>query len=128
MVSQIKLLSKINIIKSKIEEEYYQDVLNFCNYMFISENDYLALSLLSLRITCICFDAYTFEAYNYIVKKYGLDVDMVNTQLLLNNSLKDNNTKIQLSIIMANNLLKKIDYKIFQTNKKNKLCLYIKKI
>ncbi len=121
-------MARINIIKSKLEEEYYQDVLNFCNHLFIRKNEYLALSLLSLRITCIHFNAYTFEVYNYIVKKYGLNVDLVNTQLLLNNSLEDDNIKMQLAIIMTNNLLKKIDYKIFQTTKKNKMCLYIKKI
>ena len=128
MVSQKKLLSSINIIKSKLEEEYYSDVLNFCNHIFIRDNDFIALSLLTLRITCIHFNSYVFEVYNYIIKKYGLNINMVNTQLLTNNSLNNDDIKIQLAIVMTNNLLKKIDYKLFKTNKNNKLFLYIKKL
>ena len=124
MVYKNKITSKLNIIKSQIEQEYYEDVLNFCNHLYLRYNDYIALSLLSLKITFIEFTVTVFETYNFIVNKYGLNVNTINTQLLLNKSLDDDNLKIELAMTMTNNLLKKINYKIF----KGKNCLFIKKL
>lgn len=105
-----KIIDDANKALNEYNKKYYKDVLEFLNILFYSSSS----SILSMNITKIALSEDVFELYNAIIDKYNLECKKFNTKLFFEEDIIEIYKKSELINIckaLANNLLKKINYK-----------------
>jgi hypothetical protein len=125
-------LSIVNETKKIVEEamnnyyinnkKYYSDVLDFINKLF-NEN---AKSILKIKFKKITLSYEIFEMYNNIILKYKLSKNLFDTQNFNINNVYNFSEIIEIANTMTNNLLDKLNYKIYQIEFEGKKKLKIK--
>lgn len=103
-------LNRIKSINENINKKYYSTVLKLFKKIFNSESN----SLLKIKITLITLNIEIFKFYNKIINKFNLnkqlfDIDNFNIELL-----NTNENLISIVMILCNNLLEKINYKLIK--------------
>ena len=103
-------LNRIKVINENINKKYYSSVLKLFKKMFNTESN----SLLKIKITLITVNIEIFKFYNKIINKFNLnkplfDIDNFNIELL-----NTNENLISIVMILCNNLLEKINYKLIK--------------
>jgi len=117
--------SFINLYKKN--DMYYNEVLNFFNYLL---SDGINLqefnSIQKLKFNYITINSEIINLYNNIISKFNISSDIINI-----NSFHINlphNIIYDLFFFMANNLLKPLNYKISKINKNNKNSIKLSKL
>ncbi len=102
-------LSFINLYKKK--EDYYNHVLSFFNHL-LSDGQYIQNfnSILKIKFNFITLNSHIISLYNNIISNFNISADLINISSFHVNL--PHNIIINLSIFMANNLLKPLNYKI----------------
>jgi hypothetical protein len=102
------LLDQIQNKTNESNKKYYKDVLDFLNMLFETEEN----SILKIKVKKISINENIIKTYNYIVKKHKLKKSLVNEELFDFDTEYDQDDVFKVSIIMSNNLLEKLNYKI----------------
>jgi hypothetical protein len=100
-----------DLIQHKINEankKYYKDVLDFMNMLFETEEE----SILKIKIKKMTLNEDIVETYNYIIDKYKLKKQTINTKELDFDAEYEIDDIIKISTFMTNNLLDKLNYKM----------------
>ena len=128
MFSELSIINQTKqILEESMEiyyqnnEKYYKDVLSFLNKLY-SEN---SKSILKIKFKKITFNEDIFNKYNKIIKKYNLNKDLFDTLNFNIDDVHDFNDIIEISQIMSNNLLEKLNFRINQININGKKILKI---
>ena len=107
---------------NELNEIYYKEIHIFLNKLFNSNSK----SILKLQTSSIRLTSNTLNKYNNIIKKYKLTKELFDVDKFDFNEIYDFNCIIEIALIITNNLLNKINYKIIKLNKNNKIILVIK--
>ncbi len=113
------ICEKIN----KINDAYYKEIHIYINKLYNCNSK----SLLKLKTTSICLTTETLINYNDIIKKYNLKKNLFDVDKFDVNEIYDFNCIIDIAVVITNNLLDKINYKMIKSNRNNKVKLFIKK-
>ena len=108
-----------DLIQHKINEankKYYKDVLDFMNMLFETEEE----SILKIKIKKMTLNEDIVETYNYIIDKYKLKKQTINTKELDFDAEYEIEDIIKISTLMTNNLLDKLNYKLTSYKYNNK--------
>jgi hypothetical protein len=103
-------LNRIKAINENINKKYYSSVLKLFKKIFNTDSN----SLLKIKITLITLNIEIFKFYNKIINKFNLnkqlfDIDNFNIELL-----NTNENLMSIVMILCNNLLEKINYKLIK--------------
>jgi len=118
------LLNQIQNKTNESNKKYYKDVLDFLNMLFETEEN----SILKIKVKKISINENIIKTYNYIVKKHKLKKSLVNEELFDFDTEYDQDDVFKVSIIMSNNLLEKLNYKINVSTYNKKKYVSIKSI
>lgn len=124
-VKENKIL--LDLINNKLQEsskKYYKDVLEFLNMLFDTEEK----SILKIKMNKISLNEDILETYNYIVKKHELKKDLINTQEMNFELDYDKKDIVKMVLLISNNLLEKINYKMMMKKFNDKEYLKIIKM
>jgi hypothetical protein len=119
-IKETKILQdEINEKLNNDNKKYYKDILDFLNTIFISEEK----SILKIKLNSITINQNVFEIYNYIINKYKLNKDLINIDYFDFDISYDRDDIIKIIMLISNNLLEKLNYKMISyvnkyTNKK----------
>ncbi len=119
-----KILSEelsLKIVESN--KKYYKDVLDFLNMLFENNEE----SILRIKITKILLNSDILETYNYIIKKYSMEKDLIDVDSFNIDHEYSNEEVSSFICTMCNNLLQRLDYKIKLMSYNNKKYLKIYK-
>jgi len=119
-----KLIDKIYTKINKLDDAYYREIHIFLNKLFNSNSK----SLLKLKTFSINITTDILKNYNDIIKKYKLKKDLFDADKFDFNNIYDFNLIVDIALIMSNNLLDKLKYKMIKSNKNNKIKLFIIKM
>ena len=125
-VSVTKIMKKIDdeivkktnsnvVIIDRHNEDYYNDVLLVFNVLFSTHGK----SILNLKINSLCLSKEIFAMYNGIIKKHKLECPLFDLNKYDVATMTDKNYNIEILKVIANNLLKPLDYNL--TVKKQKV-------
>jgi hypothetical protein len=92
----------------EINRKYYKAVLTFLNMLFGSESE----SILKIKLNKITLNNDILEIYNHIVTKYKLNKDLINIDYFDFNIEYEKKDVIKITLIICNNLLEKLNYKL----------------
>lgn len=116
-----KIINESIEIYNELNIKYYKDILNFLNSLYNDDSD----SILKIKFKKITLNNEILERYNYIVSKYNLNKKFFNLLNFNINDLNNYTNIIYLAIKISNNLLEKLNLKIYEIiingNKKLKL-------
>jgi hypothetical protein len=93
-----------------LNEKYYKEILNFLNKLF----DESVESILKIKFNKIILNDDILKEYNNIIEKYKLNKDFFDIENFNINDICDFSDIINIVIIICNNLLDKLNYKIYQ--------------
>jgi hypothetical protein len=93
-----------------LNDKYYKEVLNFLNKLFDENSE----SILKIKFKKITFNDETLQEYNDLITKYKLNKDQFDIENFNINDITDFSDIINIIIIICNNLLDKLNYKIYQ--------------
>lgn len=119
-----KILENSFIDFQKSKEEYYNDVLEFLNFIFCNNSK----SILNIKTLKISLNEDVFLKYNNIVKKYKLKKDLFDLENFNINDNYDYGSIAEIAKILVKNLLEKLNYKLEIINYDNKKKFKIKNI
>jgi hypothetical protein len=108
-----------DLIQHRINEankKYYKDVLDFMNMLFETDEE----SILKIKIKKMTLNEDIVETYNYIIDKYKLKKQSINTKELDFDAEYEIEDIIKISTLMTNNLLDKLNYKMTSYKHNNK--------
>jgi hypothetical protein len=113
-------LSIINQTKKLLEEtlekyydlndEYYKEILNFLNKLFNENSE----SILKIKFKKLTLNDEILLEYNNIIIKYKLNKDLFDIENFNITDITDFSDIINIIMIICNNLLDKLNYKIYQ--------------
>jgi hypothetical protein len=103
-----KILEDTQELIKKKERKYYRDVLDFLNLVFENESN----NITSIKIQKITINEYVFIIYNAIVKKYQLDVPLIDISKFDADYDYESKEVIELVYNMCNNVLYRLNYKL----------------
>jgi hypothetical protein len=113
-------LSIINQTKKLLEETlekyydmndaYYKEILNFLNKLFDEKSE----SILKIKFKRITLNDEILLEYNNIITKYKLNKDIFDINNFNITDITDFSDIINIVLIICNNLLDKLNYKIYQ--------------
>ena len=106
-------LNKIDEINDKFMNNnlnYYEDVLNFLNLLFVSNSK----AILTLRIKNLNLTKNVILIYNLLINKYELTCQIFDIDNFDFNEEYKRDFIIKIVKIMVSNLLEKINYKIIE--------------
>ena len=89
-------------------KKYYNDVLNFLNMIFLDESK----SILKINCKKISFNKDILEIYNYIIKKYKLNKDLIDIDYFDFETEYDHDDVIKIILQICNNSLEKLNYQM----------------
>jgi len=107
-----KIIEEFNNEINKNNEKYYQDVLDFLNLLFNQNCN----QILKISISKISLSDDIFEFYNKIIDKYNMNIRKFDNDKFNSNEIYSFHEIIEIALIMSNNLLEKINYKIIKIN------------
>jgi hypothetical protein len=107
-----KIIEEFNNEINKNNEKYYQDVLDFLNLLFNQNCN----QILKISISKISLSDDIFEFYNKIIEKYKINIRKFDNDKFNSNEIYTFHEIIEIALIMSNNLLDKINYKIIKIN------------
>ena len=87
---------------------YYDDVLKFLNLIFNEQEK----SIMKLKLRKITFTHDIFNLYNNIIKQYKLNKDLFDVDNFDVEDFHDFSNIVEITKIMSNNLLNKLNYKL----------------
>jgi len=102
-----RILEKSYEDYQNINQHYYDNVLQFLNLLFAEESK----SILKIKFKKITLNEKIFNMYNDIIKKYKLNKNLFDTKNFNIEDIHDFSEIIEISKIMCNNLLNKLNYK-----------------
>ena len=103
-------LNRIKSINENINKKYYSSVLKLFKKIFNSESN----SLLKIKITLLTFNIEIFKFYNKIINKFNLNKQLFDIENFNIELLNTNENLISIIMILCNNLLEKINYKLIK--------------
>ena len=106
-----KIINEIKEITSQDNNKYYRDILEFLNMIFNDNSN----SILQLKIKKITLNKDIFLKYNYLNEKYKLKKKYIDVKNFDIDDINNFNDVIKIMLIMVNNLLLKLNYKIYET-------------
>jgi len=107
-----KIIEEFNNEINKNNEKYYQDILDFLNLLFNQNCN----QILKISISKISLSDDIFEFYNKIIEKYKMKIRKFDNNKFNSNEIYSFHEIIEIALIMSNNLLEKINYKIIKIN------------
>ncbi len=119
-----KLMSELQNKINESNKKYYKDVLDFLNMLFDLEET----SILKIKPKKIQFNENIIKTYNYIIKKHDLKKEMLDINAFDFNIEYEQEDVLKICLIICNNLLDKLKYKIEVGTWNNKKYLKIKSI
>ena len=126
VLSTQKLLEETNQLINEKNKKYYYDVIDFLGLLF----DTKCKQLVKIKLNKITLNEDIFKFYNEIINHYKInkplfDIEKFNLEKIIED-LEPDKTKIlfqQIAIKLSNELLEKINYKIYINKTTNKLYL-----
>ena len=103
-------LNRIKSINENINKKYYSSVLKLFKKIFNSESN----SLLKIKITLLTLNIEIFKFYNKIINKFNLNKQLFDIENFNIELLNTNENLISIIMILCNNLLEKINYKLIK--------------
>ncbi len=119
-----KLMSELQNKINESNKKYYKDVLDFLNMLFDLEET----SILKIKPKKIQFNENIIKTYNYIIKKHDIKKEMLDTNAFDFNIEYEQEDVLKICLIICNNLLDRLKYKIEVGTWNNKKYLKIKSI
>ncbi len=119
-----KLMSELQNKINESNKKYYKDVLDFLNMLFDLEET----SILKIKPKKIQFNENIIKTYNYIIKKHDLKKEMLEINAFDFNIEYEQEDVLKICLIICNNLLDKLKYKIEVGTWNNKKYLKIKSV
>ncbi len=116
------LMSELQNKIIESNKKYYKDVLDFLNMLFDLEET----SILKIKPKKIQFNENIIKTYNYIIKKHDIKKEMLDTNAFDFNIEYEQEDVLKICLIISNNLLDKLKYKIEVGTWNNKKYLKIK--
>ncbi len=116
------LMSELQNKINESNKKYYKDVLDFLNMLFDLEET----SILKIKPKKIQFNENIIKTYNYIIKKHDIKKEMLDTNAFDFNIEYEQEDVLKICLIISNNLLDKLKYKIEVGTWNNKKYLKIK--
>ena len=107
-----KIIEEFNNEINKNNEKYYKDILDFLNLLFNQNCN----QILKISISKISLSDDIFEFYNKIIEKYKMKIRKFDNNKFNSNEIYSFHEIIEIALIMSNNLLEKINYKIIKIN------------
>jgi hypothetical protein len=130
-INKSKIINKTNkILESSYEnyqqslKTYYDDVLTWINELYGDHSS----SVMKLKPKKITLNEDTFNTYNLIINKYKLNQDLFNVDKFQIDDYHDRTEIFKIANILADNLLKKIGYKLFIYKQNEKIKIIVKNI
>ena len=103
-------LNRIKSINENINKKYYSSVLKLFKKIFNSESN----SLLKIKIKLLTLNIEIFKFYNKIINKFNLNKQLFDIENFNIELLNTNENLISIIMILCNNLLEKINYKLIK--------------
>lgn len=117
-----KLLAELQNKINESNKKYYKDVLDFLNTLFDLEET----SILKIKPKKIQFNENIIKIYNHIIKKHQIKKDFIDTKFFDFEIEYEQEDILKICLIMSNNLLEKLKYKLEICKYNNKKYFKIK--
>ena len=117
-----QLIEKSIDIYYKINDKYYNKVLKFLNLLF-EDN---AKSITKIKFKKITININVFTKYNNIITKFNINKDLFDIENFNIEQTYEIDDIIKVAIILSNNVLEKLNYKMYQTIYNDKKKIFIK--
>lgn len=113
-----KIIEEFQNEFNKINNNYYLEVLDFLNLLFSQSEK--KDQILKIKISKISLSDEIFEFYNLLIDKYKLKISKFNNKNFNFDEIYSFQEILEISLIMSNNLLEKLNYKIIKLNYNDK--------
>jgi hypothetical protein len=113
-----KIIEEFQNEFNKINNNYYLEVLDFLNLLF-SQSERKD-QILKIKISKISLSDEIFEFYNLLIDKYKLKISKFNNKNFNFDEIYSFQEILEISLIMSNKLLEKLNYKIIKLNYNDK--------
>ena len=111
IINETKMLIENSLEKyNEKNKKYYNDVLDFLNLLFDEKNN----QILKLKFKKITLNDDIFLFYNEIINKYKLNKNLFDIANFNLDELHESTDIINLTLIITNNLLEKLNYEMYK--------------
>lgn len=111
IINQTKKLLEETLEKYyDINDAYYKEILKFLNKLFDEQSE----SILKIKFKKLTLNDEILLEYNNIITKYKLNKDLFDIENFNITDITDFSDIINIVLIICNNLLDKLNYKIYQ--------------